>query len=137
MIFIESVIFITSLLSSLADNLTVIHKIKRKTVIVFLEYESVKDMSVKYKCTSRNKDFLSKIDEELKKRFRNTFTFSNSYINKCILLSGKCVYPYEYYKLEKFNETSLPEKKDLYSNLNTADITDADYINKKKSLSRF
>ena len=29
------------------------------------------------------------------------------------------------------------KKKDLYSNLNTADITDADYINKKKSLSRF
>ena len=57
MIFIESVIFITSLLSSLPDNLTVIHKIKRKTVIVFLEYESVKDMSVKYKCTYRNKDF--------------------------------------------------------------------------------
>ena len=48
------------------------------------------------------------------------------------MLSGKCVYPYEYYKLEKFNETSLPKKKDLYSNLNTVDITDADYINKKK-----
>ena len=112
MIFIDSVRFITSLLSSLADNLTeVIHKIKRKTVIVFLEYESVKDMSVKYKCTSWNKDFLNKIDEELKKRFRNTFTFSNSYINKCILLLGKCVYPYEYYKWEKFNETSLAEKK--------------------------
>ena len=29
---------------------------------------------------------------------------------------------------EHFNETSLPEKEKFYSNLNMADITDADYI---------
>ena len=32
------------------------------------------------------------------------------------------------------NETSLPEKEDFYSHLNTEDITDADYAHIKKSL---
>ena len=33
---------------------------------------------------------------------------------------------------EKFNETSLPEKEDFYSHLNTEDITDADYAHAKR-----
>ena len=33
---------------------------------------------------------------------------------------------------EKFNETSLPEKEDLYSHLNMEDITDADYAHAKR-----
>ena len=32
---------------------------------------------------------------------------------------------------EKFNETSLPEKEDFYSHLNTEDITDAEYAHAK------
>ena len=43
-----------------------------------------------------DKDYLKKIDEQLKKRFRNTFKFSNDDINKFILLLRKSVYPYEY-----------------------------------------
>ena len=31
----------------------------------------------------------------------------------------------------KFNETSLPEKEEFYSNLNMEDITDADYMQKE------
>ena len=34
---------------------------------------------------------------------------------------------------EKFNETSLPEKKNFYSRLNMEDITDADCLHTKKS----
>ena len=50
-------------------------------------------------------------------------------MNKFILLLRKGVYPYEYVdKLEKFNETLLPEKEKFYSNLNMEDITDADYM---------
>ena len=33
---------------------------------------------------------------------------------------------------EKFNETTLPEKEEFYSNLNMEDITDADYIHAKR-----
>ena len=43
------------------------------------------------------------------------------------------VYPYEYMDdCEKFNKTSLPEKKDFYSHLNMEDITDADYMHSKR-----
>ena len=33
---------------------------------------------------------------------------------------------------EKFNETTLPEKEQFYSNLNMKDITYADYMHKKR-----
>ena len=54
----------------------------------------------------------NRLDEKLKKKFKNTFTFSNNDINKFILLFRKGVYLYEYMDdWEKFNETTLPEKK--------------------------
>ena len=56
-----------SSLSNLVDNPAEgIHKISD----YFLEYESIKDNPIKYKCLSCNKDS-SKLDEELKKRFKN------------------------------------------------------------------
>ena len=123
-----------TLLPNLFHNLTEgIHKIKCKDCNCFLEYESVKDKLIKYKCLSCNKDYSNKIDEELKKRFKNTFKFSNNDINKFILLLRKGVYPYEYMDdWEKFNETTLPEKEEFYSNLNIEDITDADYMHAKR-----
>ena len=80
---------------------------------------------------SCNKDYSSKLDEKLKKRLKNTFKFSNNDINKFILLLRKGVYPYEYIdEWEKFNETTLLEKKEFYNNLNMQD--DADYIHTKR-----
>ena len=123
-----------TLLSNLVDNLTEgIHKIKCKDCDCFLEYESVKDNFIKYKCLSCNRNYSNKIDTELKKRFKNTFKFSDNDINKFILLLRKGVYPYEYMDdWEKFNETTLPEKEEFYSNLNMEDITDADYMHAKR-----
>ena len=67
---------------------------------------------IKYKCLSCNKNYSNKIDEKLKKRFKNTFKFSNNDTNKFILLLRKVVYPYEYMdQWGKFNETTLPEKE--------------------------
>ena len=44
------------------------------------------------------------------------------------MLLRKDVYPYEHMeRWEKFNEKSLPGKKDFYSNLNMEDIDDIDY----------
>ena len=34
--------------------------------------------------------------------------------------------------MEKFNETSLPEKDDFYSHLNMQVITDVDYMHAKR-----
>ena len=63
-------------LSNLVDNfIEEIRKTKWKDCDCLLEYESVKKNSIKYKCTSCNKDYSNKIDEELKIRFRNTLNF--------------------------------------------------------------
>ena len=95
-------------LSNLVDILTDrIHKIRCDC---FLEYESVKDNLIKYKCLFCNKDYSNQIDEELKKRFKKIFKFSNNDINKFILFLRKGFYPYEYMdELKKFNETTLPD----------------------------
>ena len=45
------------------------------------------------------------------------------------MLLRKGVYPYNGW--EKFNETTLPEKEEFYSNLNMEGITDAGYMNAK------
>ena len=103
-----------------------IHKIKCKDCDCFLEYESVTNNLIKYKFLPCVKDYSSKFDEELKKRFSNTFKFSNNDINKFILLLRKGVYPYGYMDdWEKFNELSILEKEEFYSNLNIEDVTDA------------
>ena len=45
----------------------------------------------------------------------------------------KGVYPYEYMdEYKKFNEATLPEKEEFYSNLNMEDITDADHMHAKR-----
>ena len=54
-------------------------------------------------------------------------------MSKFILLLIKGVYPNEYKDdWENFNETTLPEKEDFYSNLKVEEITDADYIHIKR-----
>ena len=75
-----------SSLSNLVNNLTEgIHKIKRKDLDCFLEYESVKDNFIKYKHLSCNNDYSNKLDEKLKKKFKNTFKVFNNDTNKFIL----------------------------------------------------
>ena len=50
----------------------------------------------------------------------------------------KGIYPYEYkYDWEKFNETSLPEKEEFYSQLNMENNTDADYGHRKRTCKDF
>ena len=74
--FINSSRFIASSLSNLVDNLSEwIRKIKYKDCDCFLEYESVKDNLIKYKCLSCNKDYSKKLDEELDKKFKDPLSF--------------------------------------------------------------
>ena len=69
--FIDSARFMVSSLSYCTDNLAEgIHQTKCRDCDCFLEYENVKDNLVKYKCLSCNKDYLNKIDEELKKEIQ-------------------------------------------------------------------
>ena len=72
------------------------------------------------------------------KKFTNMHQFCNGEINKFILLLRKGVYPDEYMdSLERFNETSLPDKKPFYSELNLEDITDKDYAHAQKVFEEF
>ena len=88
---------------------------------------------MKYKCLSCNKNYSNQIDQELKKRFMNTFKFSNNDVNKFISLLRKGIYPYEYMdEWENFNETILPKKEKFYSNLTMEDITNAGYMHVKR-----
>ena len=69
---------------------------------------------------NKKKDF----NKELIKRSANIYEFCDGYINKFILLLRKGVFAYEYmHSWKRFNETSLPNKKEFYSSLNTEDIT--------------
>ena len=117
-----------SSLSNLVDNLAErIHKIKCKDCDCFLEYESVKSNLTKYKCLSCNKDYSNKLDEKLKKQFKNTFKFSYNDINKFILLLKKVfihMITWMNGKIGKFNETKLPKKEELYSNVNMGEVTE-------------
>ena len=128
--FIDSARFMAVSLSGLANNLVErIHKIKSKDWHCFLDYKSVKGNSIKHKCTSCNKYYSNIIDEELKKWFKNTFNFSSNDINKFSLLLRKGVYYYEdMHEWERFKKILLPQKQELCSNLNTKDITHANYM---------
>ena len=54
------------------------------------------------------------------------------------MLLRKGVYPYEYIdEWEKFNEIPLPEKEELYRNLNMEDTADADYMHEKGACKDF
>ena len=76
-----------SSLRSLVDNLTEgFYKITCKDCDCFLEYESVKDNSIKYRCLSCKNDYSNKADEELENPFKNSLEFSNNNIKKCIML---------------------------------------------------
>ena len=121
--FIDTARFMASSLSNLVDNLAEgIQKIECKDCDSFREYESFSDDLIKHKCLSCNRDYSNKLDEKFKKRFKNTFKFSNNDINKFILLLRKGVYPYEYMDdWEKINETASREKE-FYSNLNMEKI---------------
>ena len=67
--FIDSARFMATFLSDLVDNFRErIDKIKCGDFDCFLEYESLRDILVKHKCLSCNRDDSNIINEELKDR---------------------------------------------------------------------
>ena len=66
-------------------------------------------------------------------RFANTYEFCNGDSNKFILLLRIAVHSYECIdNWERFNGTSLLDKKAFYSEFNSEDITDKDYAHAQK-----
>ena len=94
-----------------------------------LDYVRItKNEKLLLKCFNCDSYYKKKFNKYLIKKFKSTYSFCNSDLNKFTLLLRKGVYPYEYMdSWEKFNETSLPSKEDFYSRVNMEDIDDINY----------
>ena len=129
----------SSSLSKLVDNLSEgIHNYKCVDCNSCLDYVKTKNEKLLLKCFKCNTYYKKKFNKDLIKKFKNTYSFYNNDLNKFILLLRKDVYPYEYMdSWERFNETSLPSKKDFYSNLNMENIDYIDYRHVNNVFKRF
>ena len=128
--FIDSCRFMSSSLSKLVDNLSEgIHNNKCFNCKSNLDYVRItKNKKLLLKCFNCNIYYKKNFNNDLIKKFKNTYSFCDNDLNKFVLLLRKGVYPYEYMdSWEKFSEISLPSKKDFYSNLNMEDISYIDY----------
>ena len=128
--FIDSCRFMSSSLSKLVDNLSEgIHNNKCFDCKSNLDYVRItKNKKILLRCLNCNVYYKKKFNNDLIKKLKNTYSFCDNDLNKFVLLLRKGVYPYEYMdSWERFNETSLPNKEDFYSNLNMEDISDIDY----------
>ena len=95
--FIDSFIFMSSSLSNLVDNLSEgLHCDICRDCKSCLDYMSVKDEQLIFRCFEWKKNYKKDFNKELIKRLSNIYEFCNEDINKFILLLRKGVYPYEY-----------------------------------------
>ena len=113
--FIDSYRFMSSSLSKLVDNLSEgIHNNKFLDCNSCLDYVKTKNEKLLLKCFNCNTYYKKEFNKELIKKLKNTYRFCNNDLNKFMLLLRKSVYPYEYLdSWERFNETSVPNKKRL------------------------
>ena len=102
---IDSLRFMLSSVSSFVDNLAEgLHNDKCKDCKSCLEYIKVKDELVIFKCSGCNKNDKQNFYKDLIKRFRKTFEFCNTDINRFCLMLRKGVCPCEYMNtLKRFN----------------------------------
>ena len=95
-------------------------------------FVGVRDNSLEYRWEECREIWHDSINVLINK-FPSIYKFWNGDLNKFVLLVRKGVYPYEDMdSWEKFDETSLPDKKAIYSNLNLEDISDEDYAHAQK-----
>ena len=136
--FIDSYRFMSTSLSDLADNLSEINKkeckacMERKNIKSECDFIEFKNNRLNYLCKECGKGCFKPINRLIKK-FPIVYQFCKDDLNKFVLLLRKGVYLYEHMgSWEKFNETSLPDKKAFYSNLNLEDIADKDHAHAQK-----
>ena len=141
--FIDSFRFMSTLLSSLVDNLSETYKKEckgckeRKKIKSACDLIGLRNIKLYYKCKECKKGQLKSINGLIKK-FANIYNFFNEDINKFVLLLRKGVYPYEYINSwVRFAETLLPDKKAFYSELYLENITNEDYTHAQKVFEEF
>ena len=132
--FIDSFKFMSTSLSSLANNLfEKLHSDKCRDCKSELNYILFEYNQLIFQCFERKRNYMEDFNKELIKRFANTYRFCNVDINKFILLLRQGVYPCESMdSWDRFDETSLPDKKTFYSELNLEDITNKDSSHAQK-----
>ena len=137
--FIDSYRFMPISLSKLVDNLSEgLHNSKCVNCKSCLDYMKTKNKKLILKFFNCKQNYEKDFNEELIKRFSNTYEFCNKNLDKFILLLRKGVYPYEYMNnWERFDETSLPNKESSYSNLNMENIDDIDFRHGNNVFKRF
>ena len=100
---------------------------EKKNLNLECDFIGFKNNRLNYRCKGCKNTSTKPINKWIEKLPR-IYKFCNGDLNKFVLLLTKGVYLYEYmYSCERFNETSLPPKRDFYSELNLGDITDKDY----------
>ena len=84
---------------------------ERKNIRSECDFIQFKNNRLNYKCKECRRRFFKSINGLIKK-FAIVFQFCKDELNKFVLLLRKGVYPYEDMdSWEKFNETSLSDKK--------------------------
>ena len=116
-------------LSALVDNLSNgLHNKKCLDCRPGLEYMIAKDDILIFRCFKYKKNGEIDFDKELLNKFSSVYYFCKGDINEFILLLRKGVYPDEYMdSWNRFNKTSLPDKRDFYSRFNMENIIDIDH----------
>ena len=106
-------------LSTLVDNLSnrTHDKHKYDSCGYNLEYIRRKESGkLLFKCFNCKRKSFEEFDEDLIKKFKNTYRFRNGDIDKFMFLLRKGVYPYEYMDdWDRFNEEKLPNESDFFS----------------------
>ena len=88
---------------------------ERKNIKSECEFIGLKNNRLNYRC-KECKETSTKLINGLIGKFPRIYQFCNDDLNKFVLLLRKGLYPYEYINSwERFSETSLPPKKDFYS----------------------
>ena len=136
---IDSFRFMSASLSDLVKNLSGIFnsmeckscmgKIKINSECCFVR---LKNNRLIYRCKECKEEWKRQI-EGLIQKFPSIYQFCNGNLNKSVLLLRKGIYPFEDMdNWRKFDETTLPTKEALYSNLNLENISAEDYLHAQK-----
>ena len=108
------------------------HAWREKNIKLACDFIVFENNRLNYKCKECKGTSTESINDLIEK-FPNIYQFCNGDLNQFILLLRKSVYPHENMdSWERFNETSLPPKKDFYSELTLEDISKKTYNHAQK-----
>ena len=141
--FIDSFRFMNRFLPNLTNNLSDINTMNCKTckernkiisACKYIAYEGNHAIYECEKCNTKSRKPLASLKEKLK----NVYDFCNGNIDKFLLLLRKGAYPYDYMgNWKRFDQNTLPQRKEFYNELDHKDITNEYYAQAQKVWNTF